>query len=319
MEGLSGPERRTLAAKYDAHIVSRRADFTRRVITPLMKRSFTRRVVLWGYRVVQRAPALPKDLGVRPTPKWEPLDESIWVAAEKDPKFRGSGARPRLLRNVRTGELCIFKSAETTNLTVPSQAVDGPSQPLRARAASLIANEVFGIASPIVSLVEYRGVRGSLQRVIPNAVDLSELYVHQRETYNQLVQSSEFAMQRSDLWLLERAVGNIDPQSHNILMTDPKVDPSTPLSLSPIDLDLTFPPVRDYKTLFGVKQYMPSKVRRESYDKLKQVLSYQEPIATLVSDLLTRPEIDAMFQRMRDTVAIIDNTIAARGEAAAFF
>ena len=319
MEGLSGPESRTLRATYDSHIVSRHADFTKRVITPFMKRSFTRRIVLWGYQVLQGAPTLPADLGTRPIPKWETLDDRLWVAAEQNKRFRGSGARPRLLRNVMTGEICIFKNGETSNLTVPSQGIDSPSQPLRARAASLIANEVFGIGSPVVSLVEYQGVRGSLQPVIPDAVDLSELYVHQRDVYEQLVRSTEFAAQRSDLWLLERAVGNIDPQSHNILMADPRVEPGAPLILRPVDLDLTFPPVRDYKTLFGVKQYMPAKVRRESYERLRHVLSYREPVTELVAGLLTKPEIDAMFDRMVDTVAIIDNTIALRGEAATFF
>ena len=60
-------------------------------------------------------------------------------------------------------------------------------------------------------------------------------------------------------------------------------------------------------------------MKREAYEKLKSVLEQPQGLRELVNDLLTEPEIAAMFGRMSDVVALVDNTVAQRGEEGTFF
>ncbi len=302
-----------LARRDDLKVVRRHADLTREVVRPLMAKSFTRRVTVFAYELFSSHPPLPKDLGARPDPLYEKVDPGRLVP-DPQPGFAGGGASTTILRDLETRDLCMFKDRDEINLTLATQAIDALSQPLRAAAATVVA-AVLGVETPAVRLVEYAGRLGSLQTIVTGTRDLSKLSEKSPDLFRSLIRTEEFAQQRSDIWVLDRLIGNLDRQSHNILVRLLEKG----FELIPIDHDLTFPPVRRVRPLLGVRPYKPRRVRRETYERLKQLAADPSALREGLAPLLTEPEIEAVVVRLTDTIQIIDNTIAKRGEAKVFF
>jgi len=239
------------------------------------------------------------------------LDEARFELVRKMGGEQGGrleGASEKLvLKDKENGEEYLFKPQSGDAKTLHQvHGIEPGSYMARARAASGVGLQMPSVmgASPPVTIVQYKGQYGSLQRWVKGTRSLNELHDQEPQLATEVVRSPEFKKFKAGLDAYDYIINSVDRNPGNILVKF-GADGKKVEGFAAVDQDLTLTPGMRIVGGGGKAVGVPEKISRATYNELLKMKANEAAIRDGLQ-LTLNPEfraersakIDGIFERL---------------------